>query len=170
MKRVIIARSPLRTSKGSEVMRMFGKVGKAIGGHVYLHKDYATDVMSPDIWEMAQEICEEADPDLFNSYNCIRYTFNNGNVRFDECPDFDTAREPHVGRYLEVSPKTGEVVRSGRSNSIFHHKWLWVKDDYKGFNVQESYDWSKLWLSKLKETAKGTDRTWQAQLNQYGLQ
>ena len=47
MKRVI-ARSPLRTNKGSEVMRMFGKVGKAIGGHVYLHKDYATDVMSLD--------------------------------------------------------------------------------------------------------------------------
>lgn len=66
----------IKTNKGSEVMRMFGKVGKAIGGHVYLHKNYATDVMSPDIWEMAQEICEEADPDLFNSYNCIRYTFN----------------------------------------------------------------------------------------------
>lgn len=169
MKRVI-ARSPLRTNKGSEVMRMFGNVGKAIGGHVYLHKNYATDVMSPDRWKRAQEICKEVDPDLFNSYNCIRYTFNNGNVRFDECPDFDTAREPHVGRYLEVSPKTGEVVRSGHSNSIFHHKWLWVKDDYKGFNVQESYDWSKLWLSKLQETAKGTDRTWKAQLNQYGLQ
>lgn len=166
----IIAKSPLKTNKDSEIRRMFDNVGKAIGGYVYLHKNYAEDVMSIERWKKAQELCKEADPELFDSYNCIRYTFNNGNVRFDECPDFNTAREPHVSRYLEVSPKTGEVLRSGYSNNIFHHKWLWVKDDYKGFNVQESYNWSKLWLGKLQETAKGTNRTWMEQLNRYGLQ
>lgn len=168
MKR-IFATSPLKTNKGSEIRRMFDKVGKAIGGYVYLHKDYAKDVMNPGRWKRAQKICKETDSDLFNSYNCIRYEFSTGNVRFDECPDFDTAREPHVGRYLEVSPKTDEVLRTGHSNNIFHHKWLWVKDDYKGFNVQESYEWSKLWLSKFQETAKGTDRTWQEQLSRYGI-
>jgi poly(A) polymerase len=90
-------------------------------------------------------------------------------IRFDQAPDFDTAREPHVGDYVIVDPRNPNFVNKGHSNSIWHHKWLWVKDNYVGFDVDKSKEWSKMWLSKLGEPAKGTDVTWNSQLQKVGL-
>ena len=44
-----------------------------------------------------------------------------------------------------------------------------VKDGYKGFDVRESHEWSKLWLSKIKEPASGSAMCWREQLKQAGL-
>ncbi len=90
-----------------------------------------------------------------------------GVVRFDEAFDFDTVREPHVGNYVTIFPDG--VVKEGNSLNIWHHKWLWVRDDYGGFDVDESKRWSEKWLSKVPEIAKGSDVTWNAQLKKYGV-
>ena len=89
-------------------------------------------------------------------------------IRFDEVSDFDTAREPHVGKYIAVFPDGN--IREGQSNNIWHHKWLWVKDDYQGFDVNKSMEWSKTWLGKVPEIAKGTDNSFKTQLQKYGLE
>ncbi len=62
-------------------------------------------------------------------------------------------------------------VKKGHSNYIWHHKWLWVKDDYTGFDIEESYRWSEKWLAVLKEPAdeNGAER-WEKQLERYGLE
>ena len=44
-----------------------------------------------------------------------------------------------------------------------------LKVDYSGFNVEESKQWSRLWTSKLQETAKGRKHIWEEQLAQVGL-
>lgn len=61
------------------------------------------------------------------------------------------------------------MTREGDSNNVWHHKWLWVKDDYKGFDVDKAKKWSKLWLSKLNQIAKGTDKSFGTQLQKHGL-
>ena len=89
-------------------------------------------------------------------------------VSFQEAPDFDTAREPIVGDYVTVT-LDGDVS-AGHSNYIWHHKWLWVKNDYSGFDVSDSWNWSRTWLNTLKETADGNGISrWNSQLARYGL-
>ena len=144
--------STLKTLKGSSIKRStkFG-VGKEIGGDIYLHKNYVYGVVPEDIYDNALDILEEIYPDF--EFNCIRYSPKTNAVSFQEAPDFDTAREPIVGDYITVFPDG--KTKTGHSNYIWHHKWLWVKNDYTGFDVNESWEWSKQWLSTLQEVADG---------------
>jgi len=155
----------LRTKRGSKVARYKGGVGKFIGGMVYLHRNYAQEVIPSDVWETALKVLDSEYPGF--AYNAVVYDLKKRMVRFVQAPDFDQAREPHVGQYVSVF--SDGSTRQGHSNSIWHHKWLWVRPDYKGFDVKKSMEWSEFWLSRLEGTAKGTDRTWTKQLTDQGI-
>lgn len=161
LKSLLTENTVLYTLKGTPIKRYKNLVGKQVGPQIYVHKNYTDKVIPMDILKKGMSLIGN-----FN-YNCIMWDAKTNIIRFDEAPDFDTAREPHVGKYIVVSPN-GEV-REGASNSIWHHKWLWVMDDYNGFDVEKSKLWSKLWLSKNPEVAKGTDASWNAQLSKYGI-
>ena len=154
-----------KTQKGTPIKRYKNTVGKQVGPQLYVHKRYAARVIPPNILDRGLKVLQRDHPDF--KFNTLMLDAESNVIRFDEAPDFDTAREPHVGKVIAVFPDN--TTRVGQSNSIWHHKWLWVMDDYDGFDVDESKKWSELWLSKVPEVAKGTDRTWQAQLQQYGL-
>ena len=100
-------------------------------------------------------------------YTCLKYDPPSGVLRFDEAPDFDTAREPTVGKMLTIC-SVGEATQS-KSSAIWHHKWMWVLDDYSGFDVGESYAWSKKWIGVLTEAAKGSLKSWAEQLQAHRL-
>ena len=154
----------LKTLKGSRIGRSKYGVGKSIGGSIYVYKDYADLIVPDEILNNAEDVAEE----IGFQYNCIRYDVKTQSVSFQECPDFDTAREPMVGDYLTVN-KDGSY-KMGHSNYIFHHKWLWVKNDYNGFDVGESWEWSRKWLSILQEPSDGNGiNRWNAQLRRYDL-
>ena len=147
---------PLKTQKGSVVERSKKGVGKQIGGQTYVHKDYAKEV-SPKVGQ-AEKILKKTHPKF--KYNSV--VVSPSGIRFDEAPDFDTAREPKVGNYVWVM--NDGSTKTGKSENIWHHKWMWVKDDYKGFNVQSSKNWSKKWLGKVPDKAKGTKEGFEEQL------
>ena len=45
-----------------------------------------------------------------------------------------------------------------------------VDNDYIGFDVKASWEWSKKWLSTLRETADGNSKeAWEAQLHKFNL-
>lgn len=156
----------LKTYKGSPIKRSKYGVGKEIGGDIYFHKDYAEEIIPEGDLMHARMALNRYWPKF--AYNCMRYNPSTGAISFQEAPDFDTAREPIVGDYVTVFPdKPG---KKGHSNYIWHHKWLWVKNDYPGFDVAESWNWSKEWLNTLQETADGNGiGRWNAQLERYGL-
>ena len=87
-----------------------------------------------------------------------------GAVSFIKSPDFDTADEPIVGDVITVKPDGTTRRRSRRADpQIYHHKWLFVADDYKGFNVAASKRRSATWL-KLADIDKsriGTKSYWE---------
>ena len=136
--------------------RKYG-VGKEIGGKWYVHKDYGFNLIY---------YCRDAEellPPGFK-YNCLMVDRNRPYViRFDEAPDFDTAREPHLGDFIEVNISTKEI-RRGHSDFIWHHKWMWVDDDYTGFDVGESYEWSKRWTQFISHPS-GLKKIWESQLS-----
>ena len=140
-------------------------VGKLMGTRIYVHKNYASLIIEKEILVKAIKIL----PKNFK-YNCISYDFKIPHkVRFDEALDFDTAREPTPGKMITVDIKNNQYSIS-RTNQIWHHKWLWVKNDYTEFNVQESYDWSKTWTAKIKDISGiGSKSIWNEKLKKVGL-
>ena len=141
--------------------RKYG-VGKEIGGKIYVHMNYFHLVISPDTFlDAANQL-----PYGF-VFNCMMIDLKKNVIRFDEAPDFDSAREPHPGDFIEVNLSTKEI-RRGHSDMIWHHKWMWVADDYKGFDVNESYEWSKRWTQVITHPS-GSKRVWGRQLKEGGL-
>jgi|2_EtaG_2_1085320.scaffolds.fasta_scaffold00161_30 hypothetical protein len=154
----------LRTLKGSVIKRAGDNVGKEISGKLYFHRQYWEEYIDPGTWE---RILSAADTEAF-LFDCVMVDLRSGKVRLDEAPDFDTAREPTVGKTLTYMHE-GEV-KLGASCGVWHHKWLWVKDDYEGFDVEEAYNWSFQWLQTLTEPAKGGSiKAWETQLMKFGL-
>jgi hypothetical protein len=144
-------------------------VGKKVGKFLYFHTLHLDDVrkaLSPAAWSdlMAARVFSLTHT---TQYRCMRIALDGTEFRFDEAPDFDTAREPHVGRWFRVM--RGGKWEIGYSDSIWHHKFLWTKNDYDGFSVAESRAWSAKYAPLLKEPPKGTQMAWQAQLAKIGL-
>lgn len=159
--------STLKTYKGSPIKRSskYG-VGKEIGGDIYFHRNYAELIVPENILQPAEQMLYQEYPEF--NYNCIRYSLKTQVVSFQEVPDFDTAREPKVGDYINVYPDG--AIKAGHSEYIFHHKWLWVPNDYSRFDVPQSWEWSRKWLNTLQETSDGNGISrWNAQLSKYGL-
>jgi len=152
----------LKTYKGSTIQRSKYGVGKLIVGQVYVHKLYMSEVIPHEILSKALDKLN-----VFE-FNTVMWDEPKKIIRFDSAKNFDTAREPSAGKYVRVNYDTGKVTK-GTTHFIWHHKWIWVKDSYKGFDVQESFEWSKEWLSKIKTMAKWTPKQWKKQLAKVGL-
>jgi hypothetical protein len=137
VKLIQLFEAQVKTLKGSVIKRSKYGVGKDIGGEIYLHKNYESVV--PD-----QAALSAAKKKLGSfKYNVLKFD-KSGNFTFFNSPDFDTADEPTAGKYVRVSADGS--IKEGETKSIWHHKWLWVKDDYKGFDVAESIKRSQAWL------------------------
>lgn len=156
----------VRTLKGTAIKRFRGLVGKEVGPQVYVHRDYAREVIPGDLLDKAEAALDAQQGDFL--YNCLMWDRSTNMIRFDEAPEFDGAREPFVGDYVQVFP-SGKTVR-GHSDAIWHHKWLWVKDDYHGFDVEAQKRWSQKWLGKVPEVAKGSYNSFQDQLNRFKVE
>ena len=174
MKRV----EPIRTAKGTLIAR-YAKtgVGKRVGNFLYFHWLYLDDVRKV-LSKAAQEDLREAlivSRQFTTPCRCVRIALDGSEVRFDEAPDFDTAREPHVGRWVRIF--RGGRWQVGHSRMIWHHKFCWVKGNdpangqkgYQGFDVAASERWSAKYAPLLKEPPKGSQRAWLAQLKEVGL-
>lgn len=133
----------LKTAKGSRIARSKYGVGKDIGGSLYLHKNYVKGIIPDDQLKAALEALIKDYPGF--DYNVVRWDYKKGSIAFYNSPDFDTSHEPVAGEIFTVS--TNVEIRKKTEKRIWHHKWLWVKDNYRGFDVRKSIERSKEWLA-----------------------
>ena len=120
--------------------RKYG-IGKEIGGAVYLHKSYESKI--GDLVSNAKSFLP---PDF--SYTIVKVNLKNDAVSFINCADFDTADEPTLGSsYIVHTSGTIRKRNQPADPEIYHHKWLFVDDQYKGFDVEASKQRSIEWLS-----------------------
>ncbi len=123
-------------------------VGKFIGGNVYIHRQYE-QLLPSEYWGARSII-----PDDFQ-YTIIKFNLKTRAFTFIESPDFDTAHEPTVGDMIVMTPdnswasgyRSKFITHNNHDPLIYHHKWLFVHDDYTGFNVEVSKARSVLWTS-----------------------
>ncbi len=116
-------------------------VGKRIGGAVYVHRDYEHVLGDP------LAVARSCLPASF-TYTVIKHNETNGNLSFIHCPDFDIAEEPSTGDYAVVNVDGTTRLHAALIDPyIYHHKWLFVAEDYPGFDVAKSVERSIAWMS-----------------------
>lgn len=127
-----MARLPVRCKKYS--------VGKEIGGAVYVHRMYE-HLLPPSIKVASKRLPKDFD------YTVVKFVQEKCCVSFVFSPDFDTADEPVVGDVVRVDLNgSTKLFPQQKDPFIYHHKWLFVMDDYKGFDVENSRSRSISWL------------------------
>jgi hypothetical protein len=120
--------------------RRFG-VGKEIGYAVYVHRDYEDRLGQTAEWAKRHL------PEHYE-YSVVKLNQRNDSVSFIQCPGFDFEHEPAITAILVVNA-SGQVQRrtTPADPYIYHHKWLFVADDYRGFDVAASKARSEQWIA-----------------------
>jgi len=123
------------------LLQRFGKAGKKIGNAIYFHKLYYKEHLSESFYKEKLSLIP-----VDYSFNIIKYTPKNKSITFLNSPDFDTADEPYINHYVTIKNDNSTKFRKYRGlYQIYHHKWLFVADDYPNFNVslskKRSLDW-----------------------------
>ena len=156
----------LKTLKGSIIQRSKHGVGKLMARKLYFHKSYANKLL---IDMDAFCLFTLADSKVTFNYNIVKWDPINVAISLEEVADFDNAREPVVGRVFTVN-RDGCKDLSKPYVHILHHKWTMVDNSYSGFDVAESWEWSRTWLNLLHETANGNSyQYWEEQLKSINL-
>ena len=148
----------VKTAKGTVIRRSRLKVGKEIGGSVYLHSKYEDVIPHQEALKHAKATLAAQHPDF--KYNALKADKHGNRFTFFNSPDFDTAHEPTADEYVTVE---GPRSKRSKTANIWHHKWLWVKDDYPHFNVDESHQRSQKWLQlpNINFSRIGNPKVWQ---------
>ena len=135
----------------------FNGIGKEIGGNVYCHRQYE-DQFPADELAAAKSVL----PADFE-YNIVKYDLKTHTFSFIFSHDFDTVEEPSVDGGITVKAD-GTSKRFGNAGWIYHHKWLWVDDAYRGFDVESSKLRSLKWasLSGIDRARIGQRAFWDA--------
>lgn len=119
--------------------RRYG-VGKEIGYATYVHRQYEHVLGETVAWAKRHL------PEHF-SYTVVKLNGRTDAVSFIDCPGFDSEDEPVIAAIIVVSADATVQRRNLPADPyIYHHKWLFVDDDYPGFDVAASKKRSRQWI------------------------
>lgn len=115
-------------------------VGKNIGGAIYIHRTYERVISTSHLTKAKSALPTDYE------YTVVKWVLRSNNISFIKCQHFDQLHEPPIDEVVVVTPE-GVTRRSRFRNNppIYHHKWMFVRDDYGGFDVEESKRRSALW-------------------------
>ena len=71
---------------------------------------------------------------------------HSGAISFITCPGFNREHEPVVGRSVVVRDGHLRIVEPPDDPWVYHHKWMFVHDGHRGFDVGESKVRSLSWM------------------------
>lgn len=135
-------------------------VGKRMGHDLYVHKSQEYTLPQDELNKAKSHLPKDHD------YAIVKHNKKTGDFSFIKSHDWDSADEPTVGHSIKVSSDGGVKHTKQKSDpQIYHHKWQFVGDDYKGFDVDKSKERSKHWKSVVgvnKEVSSriGTKSYW----------
>jgi len=139
--------------------------GKKMPFGYYVHKDYVQII--ENLYEIDVSRYAKSLPKDFQ-YTIVKFNPATCDVSFIFSPDWDTsAHESIVGDgYLVREDGTTRLNRQHKDPWIYHHKWMFVADDYAGFDVERSKQRSKQWTSlpNINKSKIGKLSYWKAQV------
>ena len=131
--------------------------GKYFDRSIYIHKDYATEIPHKIDMDIVNEYVKEIPSDF--KFDIIRYDRSEKKgmvcISFMEIVNFDGADMPVVGETYRVNGwglshfrKRFQRVRHIKAKDdpqIKIHKWLYVPQDYQGFDWDAAVAFSTMW-------------------------
>lgn len=126
-------------------LRRYSSVGKKMAHCIWVHNSYADKIIPSDLY------CKALLNKMLNFYfTIVRYDTKLNTIALIECIDFNESSEPVVGRSLLIYPDgTSKLTKQPSNPFLYHHKWMFVEDDYTGFDVEKSKRRSVAWKSVL---------------------
>lgn len=129
-------------------------IGKVIGGHLYVHRQYAPqsalDFKPGALALLATCITTLAEKHPGHKYVIVKINMKDRQVSFIDSPDFDTESEPTVGNaYLVKESGETKLIPQASDPWVYHGKHTMVGPDYTGFDVQREAEWHKRWNREL---------------------
>lgn len=116
--------------------------GKKMGNDIYIHKNYEYNLPKEVISNAKSKI-----PTDFE-YTIVKWNIKDNFISFIKSENFDYSEEPIVDDSYKV---LNDIIRYRKKpirDQIYHHKWMFVKPNYKGFNYDESVLRSLKWYKK----------------------
>lgn len=138
---------------------MANKIGKLIGGSLYVHRNYVSQAIAQNFpgkkGEPVEELYLNALDAVQNThpkhkYVIVKLSPANRSVSFIASPDFDKASEPTVGDSYVFRDGVIRLTKQAADPWVYHGKHLMVGPDYKGFKVAEEVEWFDFWNENLK--------------------
>lgn len=119
-------------------------VGKKMGNDVWVHISYAY------LFEHVRICLEDYLECLGFNPSVIKISMIENKFSLIESHGFDDEDEPKIGRVAIFSDgKICKIIPENKDPMVYHHKWMFVADDYQGFCVGSSKKRSLLWKEKL---------------------
>lgn len=117
---------------------MIRKIGKRMGKDLYVHKDYISQTDIPkDVYDNAQKILKDKHPS--HEYTIVKHNKDDNSISFLHSPDWNDSHEPYIKDSVKVHANGNTSYNKPKSDpQIYHQKWQFVGDDYKGFDVERS--------------------------------
>ena len=122
---------------------------KKVGYAFYVHKSNLNELLNAVSEEERNHIVYVIDIAklyLFLEFDIVKYDRKTSNVSLISCPTWDDVNEPIVGdSYCFNSDLSYKVIKGG--TKVYHNKWQFVSEDYKGFNIEKSKERTRQWNS-----------------------
>lgn len=133
-------------------------VGKSIGGCLYVHRS-AWDALPDSLLSKALEKL----PADFKA-TIAKWDEKSSAISFIESREFDSVPEPAIERALKVNMDGSVHLTPAKSDpQIYHHKWNFVRADYKGFDPLQSAIRSLQWARIPCDRSRiGTRSHWES--------
>lgn len=122
--------------------------GKHIGNNLYFHVSQLP-YLPKDLRDEISELSLILNRYSYN-YNIIKIDKYGGDISLIMSRDFNDVDEPHIDKSYRMMDKLPPKVidydlREANKIPVYHHKWMLVRDDYKGFDVKKSKERSEWW-------------------------
>ena len=140
-------------------------VGKSIGGCLYVHQS-AWDVIPEEVLRPAlKALPDDANPVV------AKWDEKNKTISLIESHGFCEEPEPSIQRAFKVSLSLAvSVTPEKKDPQIYHHKWNFVREDFKGFSywrsMLRSISWAEIPCDKSRI---GVRSFWEKELVQLGV-
>ena len=113
--------------------------GRMLGTRWQAHRKYAKEIVPESTLVTAEKCARDHCPAILRLANAFQYNTADKSFSFDYSPDFDFDDEPMLAASFTVHQDgMHQFVPVSEDPIIWMHKWLWVTDDYTGFDVIQS--------------------------------
>lgn len=122
---------------------------KKVGYASYVHKSNLNELfrsIDSEDRDLIVRIIDLARMILFLDFDIVKFDNKTKNVSLIQCSTWDILNEPIVEDSYCFHPDLSyKIIKGG--TKVYHNKWQFVSDNYKGFNIEEAKDRTKQWNS-----------------------